>query len=177
LSSQAIGSRVNVGWAVLVLALGLGGVALAQRSSGTSHIRVTLLDGNLRVAPTILIPGKVTLVVANHGRLSHALAIVGTDLQPKRTVKLASGNTATLTVTVKAGNYRIWDPLRGSVRHATTLKVRAPKTSGAYGGISTWGTGKSTKPSGGVTSGSKSSGGPTSGSGAEDGMGGAGCGG
>ena len=128
MSGQTIRSRIQLVVGVLVLALGFGGVALAQRSSGTAQCKITLLDGKLVVSPTTFSAGQVTLVVVNQGKLSHALAITGLGLQAKRTPNLATGKTAKLTVTVQAGSYRIWDPVGGSMSHATVLSVSAPKT-------------------------------------------------
>jgi len=76
--------------AALVLGLGLGGVALAQRSSTKALLNVTLLDGKLKVSQTQFAPGKLTLVVVNRGKLTHGLAIMGKGLQPKRTPTIGS---------------------------------------------------------------------------------------
>ena len=178
---EAIRSRTNLVAAVLVLALGFGGVALAQRSSGTNDVNITLLDGRLTVVPTTLRAGKITLVIANRGRVSHAFAIMGTNLQRKGTSELASGKTVTLTVTLKVGSYRVWDPAHSSVSHAKTVKVTARKTSAtspsAYGQQSTWGSSTGSKPSSGATSGSQpSSSGTPAGSATGADMAGVGCG-
>jgi uncharacterized membrane protein YgcG len=146
-----IRGRVHLVAAVLVLGLGLGGVALAQRSSGSAQVNVTILDGKLKVSPTTFAVGKLTLVVVNKGKLPHALAIMGVGLGAKRTATLGSGKSARLTVTVKAGMYHVWDPVSSSMSHATMLVARA--TSAA----------PSSKTSGGSTSGGATSGGSTSG--------------
>jgi hypothetical protein len=146
-SRQVVAGRSHVVVAVLVLALGLGGVALAQRSSGSVQADVTLLDGKLKVSKTTFSPGSLTLVVVNQGKLSHALAIMGTGLQPKRTPTLGSGKSARLTVTIRTGMYHVWDPVRSSMSHATMLMVKAAAT----GGGST-----SSTPSGGTSGGSSS---------------------
>src|SRR5438477_7877486 len=108
-----------------VLALGLAGVAFAQRASGSAQASVTLLDGKLKVSTTAFAPGTLALVATNQGKKSHALAIMGTGLQPKRTPSLASGKSARLVVTVKVGKYMIWDPLTSSMSQATRLVVAA----------------------------------------------------
>ena len=143
---------------MLVLALGLAGVALAQRSSASLKANVTLLDGKLRVSPTTFAPGKLTLVVVNQGRLKHALAIMGTGLQPKRTPALTSGRSAQLTVTIKVGMYHVWDPVQSSMSHATMLMVKAAKATStspvsSTGGGSSGGTSSGTGATSGGTTG------------------------
>ena len=143
---QALSGRFHLVLAVLVLGLGLGGVALAQSSGGSSSANVTLLDGKLRISPTTFTPGKLTIVVVNAGKLSHGLAIMGTHLQPRRTPTIPSGKTAKLTVTLSAGMYHVWDPVRSSMTHATMLMVKAAKagTTGTTGNGSVAGSGGST---------------------------------
>ena len=124
---------------MLVLALGLGSVALAQRSSGSFTANVTLLDGKLRVTPKTFSPGKLTLVVVNQGKLTHALAIMGTGLKAKQTPTLKSGRSAQLSVTLQSGMYHVWDPVRSSMSHATMLMVKKASSSGSTSGGSTSG--------------------------------------
>ena len=142
---------------MLVLGLGLGGVALAQHSSVSAQANVTLRDGKIQVSPTTFAPGKLTLVAVNVGNLSHALAIMGTGLQPKRTPAIGTGKVVKLTVTVKVGMYHVWDPVRSSMSHATMLMVKAKSSSSSSG--STSGSKSSGSTSGGSTSGGTSSGG------------------
>jgi uncharacterized membrane protein YgcG len=158
---QALSGRFHLVFAVLVLGLGLGGVALAQSSGGSSSANVTLLDGKLRISPATFAPGKLTIMVVNAGKLSHGLAIMGTHLQPRRTPTIPSGKTAKLTVTLSAGMYHVWDPVRSSMTHATMLMVKAAK-SGTAG--STAGNG-SVAGSGGSSGGSSGGGTITGGGG------------
>ena len=58
--------------AVLALGLGLGGVALAQLSSGSATVNVTILDGRLKVVPTTFSSGEVILLVTNREEASRA---------------------------------------------------------------------------------------------------------
>ena len=141
MSGRLIRGCVCLSAALVVLALGLCSAALANRSSG-SQATVTLGDGKLTVMPKTFKPGTLTLVIVNHGKLSHALAIMGAGLQAKRTPVLATGKSARLTVTVKTGAYLIWDPLRSKVSQATPLNVSAAGSSIAgsskSGGSSTY---------------------------------------
>ena len=163
MNTQVTGGRMNILIAVLIVGLGLGGVALAQRSSGSNSVTVTILDGKIKVSSNTFTPGKLTLVAVNHGSVSHALAIMGTHLQAKRTPTLGAGKTAQLTVTVTAGMYHVWDPVTSSMSHATTLTVKAANaTSTGTKSSSTSGTGSTS--SGGATS-IRSTGGGLSGTG------------
>lgn len=146
--------RLHFVLAVLILGLGLGGVALAQTSlHASSKADVTLLDGKLKVSQTTFTPGKLILVVINEGKLSHGLAIMGTRLKPKLTPTLRSGQTAKLTVTVGVGMYHVWDPVRSSMTHATMLMVKAANASSPPTSS------KTVTPSGGGSSGGTVSGG------------------
>jgi uncharacterized membrane protein YgcG len=95
-------------------------------------------------------------VVVNKGKLTHGLAIMGTGLSPKRTATLAAGKTARLTVTLKAGSYHIWDPVRSSMSHARMLTVNASQTSsgGSGGSGMVSGSGSGGSSSGGSSTGS-----------------------
>jgi len=148
-----------------VLALGLGGVALAQRSATPTQVSVTLNDKGLIVKPTSFPAGKVTLVVTNRGKLTHALSIMGKGLAPHKTATIATGKSATLSVTVGEGMFHLWDSLRSSMSHATYVEAKASTASSSSGGaVSSSGSSTSTGSSS-VSGGTKSNIG-TSGSGA-----------
>jgi hypothetical protein len=145
--------RKTVALAIATLGLGIAGVALAgvetgsvQGSARSNELGVSLLEGKLTVASKDLLAGKVTLVVANKGKLTHALAIMGNGMSPKRTPTITAGKVARLTVTLKAGRYHIWDPVRSSMTHAMYLTVTAPKASG--GGTGGSGGGSVAQPGG-----------------------------
>jgi hypothetical protein len=146
-SGRLIRGCVRLSVALVALTLGFCSAALANRWGG-SQATVTLGDGKLTVTPKTFRPGTLTLVIVNHGKLSHALAIMGAGLQAKRTPVLATGKSAKLTVTVKTGAYLIWDPLRSKVSQATPLNVGAASASSSSvagssksGGSSTYVTG------------------------------------
>jgi hypothetical protein len=154
---QALRSRSHILLVVLVLGLGLGGVALAQVTSGSSTAKVTLMDGKLKISQTTFPPGVLTLVVSNQGKLSHGLAIMGSQFKPKETPVIGSGKSAKLTVKLGIGMYHIWDPVRSSMSHATMLMVKFEKAGSSTpssggktivgGGSSSSGSGSSTTPS------------------------------
>jgi hypothetical protein len=147
---EIVAARKNVVFAVALLALGIAGVALAGMTSsssprlGATVINVTLLEGKTSVAPTLrlsattLTAGKVTLVVVNKGKTAHGLAIMGDGLNAKRTPTLAVGKTARLTVTLSAGMYHLWDPVKSSMTRAKFITVKAAKSGSSGGGGSVY---------------------------------------
>jgi len=163
---HAIDRRIPLALAVVVLGLALVGAAFAQHSTGATQANVTILDGKIKVTPASLTAGKLTFVAVNKGNTSHAFEIMGTGLKAKRTPTIAIGKTAMLTVTLKAGTYQIWDPLKSTMSHATKLVIKASASglptgsgstgSGSTGSTSTGGTGSTggtTSPGGGTTGG------------------------
>ena len=153
----------NIVLAIALLGLGIVGGAFAGVSTGSkvgagsTQVNVSVLEGKLTVSATTLPTGTITLVVVNKGKLTHGIAIMGTGLSPKQTPTLAIGKTARLTVTLKAGTYHIWDPVRSSMSHAKVLTVKAPKASsggsgsgGSSGGYVVTGSGSGSGGSGGT---------------------------
>jgi hypothetical protein len=161
--------RKNVAIVIALLALGLGGVALAgvgsgSKSSAVTELKISVRDGGLTVSKTTLPAGKLTLVVVNKGTKKHGLAIMGTTMAPKRTPAIAAGKTARLVVTLQAGKYHVWDPVTSSMSQAKYLTVKAPAKSGSGSGSSSGGSsGSVVTPSGG--SGGSTGGGGTGGGG------------
>ena len=119
--------------AVAILALVLAAVAAA--GPAVSQIHVTLTDGNVVVSPKTFTAGPVTLVVVNKGKLSHAFAIFGAG-KLKRTPTLKPDATTKLTLDTSSGTYKVWDPVRSSLSHASivTAKPASGSTSGSSGG-------------------------------------------
>jgi len=112
----------------------LAGVALGGVTSGSSirakatTINVSVTDGKLTLATKSLPAGKVILVVANKGKQTHGLAIQGTGFAVKKTPVIAVGKTASLTVTLKAGQYFVWDPVHSSMTNSKSLTVKDATT-------------------------------------------------
>ena len=163
--------RKRVALAIAVLGLGVTGVATAgvkvgsaQGAAHAGQLDISLLEGKLTVSATTLAAGKVTLVVVNKGTKTHGLAIMGNGMSPKRTPTIAIGKTARLIVTLTAGKYHIWDPVRSSMSHAKFLTVK-----GASAGTSSSGSsGTSSNSSSGSGSGSTGSSTGTGTAGAND---------
>jgi plastocyanin len=113
-------------------------VAVAAAGPSVSQVNVTLLDGKVVVAPRSVTAGPVTLVVVNKGSETHALAIFGAG-KLKRTPTLKPEGTTKLTLDTRSGTYRVWDPVRSSLSHASLMMVKAPASSSA-GSTSSGGT-------------------------------------
>jgi hypothetical protein len=129
---------------VLALALAAAGVAGVVASAQTKVPTLTVSLKEYKIAPAHkLAAGKVTLLVANRGKLTHALAIAGPGVNAK-TAMLAPGKTAKLTVTLKDGSYSLWCPVPGHAAAGMklTAKIGAATTGGgtaATGGGTTGG--------------------------------------
>jgi hypothetical protein len=100
-------------------AFGLTGVAFAgvARHATAAKVTVTFTDTTFGVSRGGLQAGKATFVVVNRGRKPHLLTISGPGLKNIRTSKLATGGSATLTVTLRTGAYMLTDPLGKSSTH------------------------------------------------------------
>jgi uncharacterized cupredoxin-like copper-binding protein len=65
-------------------------------------------------AQKTLTPGKYTFDVTNAGKIPHDLAIEGGKIAgPTKTPTIAPGKTATLTVSLEAGNYTLYCSIAG----------------------------------------------------------------
>lgn len=137
-------ARANTLAAAAVLALGGAGVAFASAAerpdsrAAASALRATVTDGSLKLSASSVRAGKTVIVAVNAGKKTHAVAIMGAGLTPKRTPVLAPGRRASLTVVLPEGMFMVWDPVRGSMSKSVMLMVRPP--SSATGGTSTGGT-------------------------------------
>jgi plastocyanin len=70
-------------------------------------------------------PGTVTLVAVNKGKIAHSLAISGPGVASRRiTGTIKPGTSRSLTVTLKAGTYTLKCPIDGhaALGMKTTLK-------------------------------------------------------
>jgi hypothetical protein len=126
--------RAAVAGAVLATALAGAGVVgvVAEAQVRVPTVAVTLKE--YRITPAAkLKAGTVTLVVANKGKLPHALAIAGPGLS-KKTAMLAPGKTAKLTVTLKDGSYSLWCPVGNHASLGMRLTAKIGTGAAAGGG-------------------------------------------
>jgi uncharacterized cupredoxin-like copper-binding protein len=79
-------------------------------ASGTS-IPVTESEFTIELPSTTLAAGTYNFVVSNTGQTTHALTIDGPGVPQKTTGDIAPGSTASLTVDLVAGTYRLSCPI------------------------------------------------------------------
>lgn len=79
-------------------------IATAQRVS------VTLSEWKLRLSQDTVQAGTVSFEVTNAGTVGHAVQVIGPGTD-KGTRQIAAREVATLTVTLKPGNYELFCPL------------------------------------------------------------------
>lgn len=119
--------------ALALLGAALAGV-VAHAGAQKATINVTEREFKITLAKRSVAPGAATFVVRNTGKYPHALSIAGPGVKSKRTPLIRPGKSARLTVTLKAGSYRLWCPVPGHAAQGmkASLKVRS-----ASGGTST----------------------------------------
>jgi plastocyanin len=86
--------------------------ALAAFSSVASAqaVSVHLSEWKVDLARDTVAAGPVTFKVQNNGTMSHAFHVQGQGLD-KETLPIAAGQTASLTVRLKAGTYDVYCPM------------------------------------------------------------------
>jgi hypothetical protein len=84
----------------------------AGGASGTK-ITAALTEYHIALSSTTLTPGTYTFVATNSGQVVHALEITGPGLHNATTADLQPGQSADLTVALKAGTYDVFCPVPG----------------------------------------------------------------
>jgi plastocyanin len=85
--------------AALLAVAGVGGAAAHAAQSATT-VRVTAKDYSFKLSKQTVHPGRISFVIANTGHTSHNFSIAG-----HHSKTISPGQTARLTVTLKAGRY------------------------------------------------------------------------
>ena len=86
-------------------------------------VTATLTEWKIALAKDTVAAGPVTFRVSNAGSMNHGFYVHGPGVD-KGTRELAKGESATLTVTLKAGTYEIYCPLSdGSHKMAGMTKT------------------------------------------------------
>ena len=77
---------------------------------------VTVSETDYKLSPsplTISKAGTYTIEAKNDGAVDHALTVEGNGLEETRTDTISPGQSATITVTLKPGTYRMYCPIGG----------------------------------------------------------------
>jgi hypothetical protein len=85
-------------------------VGQPTRHESVTKVTVTFTDTKFVVSRASMDVGRTAFVVLNKGRKPHILTITGPGLKGAQTTKIATGRSATLTVTLKPGAYMLGDP-------------------------------------------------------------------
>jgi len=100
-----------------------GSTTMASGGSGTS-VGVTLKDFSSTLAGgDSLKPGTYTFTVANQGPSAHNLTIEGPGVDNQATPTFGSGETKTLTVTLKDGKYDFFCSVPGHKQAGMNVDV------------------------------------------------------
>ena len=75
------------------------------------EVTVTFTDTTFRLSSASLESGATTFVVVNHGKRRHVFTIKGPGVNGMHTATLAAGQSAKLTVQLRAGAYVLSDPV------------------------------------------------------------------
>jgi plastocyanin len=125
-----------------VLAIGAAaGAGMAARASAhATKVTVTEMEYKITVAKSLK-PGKTMFVISNKGKLTHAFDISGPGIAKRAAGSIAPGTSKTLTVTLKAGTYKLWCPVPGHAALGMKTSVKVAGTSSSSGGSTTGGGG------------------------------------
>jgi len=92
------------------------GAETTTSTSTTSASTVTVSETDYKLSPsplTISKAGTYTIEAKNDGAVDHALTVEGNGLEETRTDTISPGQSATITVTLKPGTYRMYCPIDG----------------------------------------------------------------
>jgi uncharacterized cupredoxin-like copper-binding protein len=94
------------------------GTAAATSSSGSASgsaeattVQVSATDFALKLSTTTLHPGAYTFEMTNDGKTTHAIEVDGPGVEDEKSDTVGPSGTASLTVTLQDGNYRLYCPV------------------------------------------------------------------
>ena len=91
--------------------------------SGTK-VKVTESEFAIKLSQATITPGTYTFEVSNQGSFPHNLTIEGPGVDKVASATLQSGETGSLTVTLKAGLYEFWCSVDGHKDKGMDLTVK-----------------------------------------------------
>ena len=119
-----------IGASALLAAAGCGGGGSSSTEGSTSTTAsaetITISETDFKLDPspvTIDAAGTYTFKAVNNGGTDHALTVEGNGLEEKRTDTIAAGQSASITVDLKAGTYRMYCPIDGHQKLGMVGKI------------------------------------------------------
>ena len=88
----------------------LAALAFTVSAQGAQTVKVTLSEWKLQFPGDTLRAGLVTFEVKNTGTVTHGFHVSGNGID-KGTRDIAKGESATLSLTLKAGTYEVYCPM------------------------------------------------------------------
>ena len=85
-------------------------LAITATAAAAQGITVSLTEWTVELSKDTVKAGSVTFRVTNNGSMAHALYVKGAGVA-KGTRDLAKGESATLTLPLKAGTYDVYCPM------------------------------------------------------------------
>jgi len=120
----------------LLALIALAAVPLAARAQTAVNVRLS--EWRVEAERTTLPPGSVTFNVTNAGTIPHGFEIEGRGVE-REIALIQPGQSAALTVTLRAGAYELYCPVGGDshkslgmVTHVAVTRDGSPAAHGAY---------------------------------------------
>ncbi|HWE88463.1 MAG TPA: sulfocyanin-like copper-binding protein [Pseudonocardiaceae bacterium] len=92
---------------------GSTGTTGTSAAAGGAQVTATLTEFKIALSKSSFTPGTYTFVATNAGSATHALEITGPGVSNARTGTVSPGQSANLTVTLRAGSYDVFCPIDG----------------------------------------------------------------
>jgi len=111
-----------IGWALLLGLVLTPGLAIASEDQGKT-VNVALSEYKIDM-PSTLTAGPTTFTVTNTGSKKHTLEIKGNGVDEKLKSALNQGESGTMQVVLKPGNYTASCPVGDHEHKGMTMKIK-----------------------------------------------------
>ena len=101
-----------------------GGTTTTSGGPSAKKVAVTEKDFKIELPSTTLKPGAYELDLKNDGPSQHDLVVNGPGVSNAKTAVIGGGSTATLKVTLKAGEYELYCSVPGHKQLGMDVKVK-----------------------------------------------------
>jgi plastocyanin len=100
-----------------------GGKTKAETEAAREKIAVGETDYAIEVPKTTVSPGVYTLEVTNYGQIPHNLTVQGPGGKKKRTATIKPGESASLVIALRKGDYIFFSSLPGQQQQGVSESV------------------------------------------------------